>query len=176
MSLIFFIVCKFFLRYLKILFFFESCVSWLNTIYMSVFIFNSVFNWIQYQHQCFYMANFNYVFLFNSHFIFLFYLCDYSKRYYTKLSLEYQRIFSCCLFKKNLLLLLLFYFTILYWFCHTSTCIRYRCTCIPHPEPCSYLPPHTIPLGHPSAPGPSFLYPALNLDWRFVSYIILYMF
>ena len=95
MSLIFFIVCKFFLRYLKILFF-ESCVSWLNIIYMSIFIFNSVFNWIQYQHQCFYMANF--VFLFNSHFIFLFYLCDSSKRYYTKLSLEYQRIFSCCLF------------------------------------------------------------------------------
>ena len=22
-----------------------------------------------------------------------------------------------------------FYFTILYWFCHTSTCIRHRCTC-----------------------------------------------
>ena len=38
------------------------------------------------------------------------------------------------------------------------------------------LPPHTIPLGHPSAPAPSFLYPALNLDWRFISYMILYMF
>jgi len=33
-----------------------------------------------------------------------------------------------------------------------------------------------MPLGHPSAPAPSFLYPALNLDWRFVSYMILYMF
>lgn len=40
MSLIFFIVFKFFLRYLKILFFYPSCVSWLNTIYMSMFIFN----------------------------------------------------------------------------------------------------------------------------------------
>ena len=28
-----------------------------------------------------------------------------------------------------------------------------------HPEPPFHLPPHTIPLGHPSAPAPSFLYP-----------------
>ena len=76
----------------------------------------------------------------------------------------------------NLLLLLLFYFTILYWFCHTSTCIHHGCTRVPYPEPPSHLPPHTIPLGHPSAPAPSFLYPASNLDWRFISYIILYMF
>ena len=40
----------------------------------------------------------------------------------------------------------------------------------------SHLPPHTIPLGHPSAPAPSFLYPASNLDWWFISYMILYMF
>ena len=33
------------------------------------------------------------------------------------------------------------------------------CTRVPHPEPHSYLPPHTIPLG-PNAPAPSFLYPA----------------
>ena len=31
----------------------------------------------------------------------------------------------------------------------------------------SHLPPHTIPLGLPSAPAPSILYPASNLDWRF---------
>ena len=42
-----------------------------------------------------------------------------------------------------------FYFTILYWFCHISTCIRHECTRVPHPEPPSHLPPHTIPLGHP---------------------------
>ena len=71
---------------------------------------------------------------------------------------------------------LFFYFTILYWFCHTSTCIRHRCTCVPHPEPPSHIPPHTIPLGHPSAPAPSILCPVSNLDWRFVSYMILYMF
>ena len=50
------------------------------------------------------------------------------------------------------------------------------CTRVPHPEPPSYHPPHTIPLGHPSAPAPSILYPASNLDWRFISYMILYMF
>ena len=38
-----------------------------------------------------------------------------------------------------------FYFTILYWFCHTSTCIHHGCTRVPHPEPPSHLPPHTIP-------------------------------
>ena len=68
------------------------------------------------------------------------------------------------------------YFPILYWFCHTSTWIHHRCTRVPHPEAPSHLPPHTIPLGHPSASAPSFLYHALNLDWRFISYMILYMF
>ena len=43
-------------------------------------------------------------------------------------------------------------------------------------NPHSHLPPHTISLGHPSAPAPSIMYPASNLDWRFVSYMILYMF
>ena len=44
-----------------------------------------------------------------------------------------------------------------------------------HPEPPSILPPHTIPLGHPSAPAPSNQYPALNLDWRFISCMILHV-
>ena len=69
-----------------------------------------------------------------------------------------------------------FYFAILYWFCHTSTCIHHRCTRVPNPEPPSQLSPHTIPLGPPSAPAPSILYPTSNLDWWFVSYMILYMF
>ena len=69
-----------------------------------------------------------------------------------------------------------FYFIILYWFCHTSTYICHGCTHVPHPEPPTYLPPHTIPLGHPSATAPSFLYSASNLDWRFIFYMILYMF
>ena len=39
-----------------------------------------------------------------------------------------------------------------------------------------HLPSRTIPLGHPSAPDPSILYPASNLDWRFVSQMITCMF
>ena len=70
----------------------------------------------------------------------------------------------------------LFCFTILYLFCHTSTWIHHGCTRVLNPEPCSHLPPHTISLGHPNAPAPSNLYPASNLDWQFVSYMILYMF
>ena len=41
-----------------------------------------------------------------------------------------------------------------------------------HPPICF----HTIPLGRPSAPAPSIQYHASNLDWRFISYMILYMF
>ena len=62
------------------------------------------------------------------------------------------------------------------WFCHTLTGICHRCTHVLHPEPPSHLLPHTIPLGHPSAPAPSILDHASNLDWRFVSHIIIYMF
>ena len=51
--------------------------------------------------------------------------------------------------------ILFFNFIILYWFCHISTWIRHSYTCVPHPEPSSVLPPHTIPLGSPSAPAPS---------------------
>ena len=70
----------------------------------------------------------------------------------------------------SLFFILSFNFTILYWFCHTSTCIHHGC------EPPSHLPPCTIPRGHPTAPAPIILYPASNLDWRFVSHIIIYMF
>ena len=72
--------------------------------------------------------------------------------------------------------LILFNFTILYWFCQISKWICHRYTCVPHPEPSSLLPAHTIPLGRPSAPAPSIQYHASNLDWRLVSYMILYMF
>ena len=69
-----------------------------------------------------------------------------------------------------------FFFTILYWFCHTSTWIHHRYTCVPHPEPPSLLPPCTIPLGRLSAPAPSIQYHVSKLDWLFISYMILYMF
>ena len=45
-----------------------------------------------------------------------------------------------------------------------------------HPEPPSHLPPNTISLGHPSAPAPSILHPVSNIDWRFISYMVVYMF
>ena len=69
----------------------------------------------------------------------------------------------------------LFYFTRLHWFCHTLTWISQGCTCVSHPEPPSHLPPHPIPLGHPSAPAPSILYHASKLDWQFISHMIIYM-
>ena len=67
-------------------------------------------------------------------------------------------------------------FTILYWFCYISKWICHRHTCVPHAEPSSLLPPHTIPLGRPSAPAPSIQYRASNLDWQLVSCMIFYMF
>ena len=48
--------------------------------------------------------------------------------------------------------------------------------CVPHPEPLSHLPPHPIPLGHPSAPAQRTQYHASNMDWWFVSHMIIYMF
>ena len=79
------------------------------------------------------------------------------------------------LFLENLFVYL-FYFTILYWFCHTLTWIRHGCTCVPHPEPPSLLPPHHIPLGHPSVPALSTLSHASSLDWRFISHMTVCMF
>ena len=65
-----------------------------------------------------------------------------------------------------------FYFTILYWFCHTSTWIRHGCTRVPNPESPSHLPPHTIPLGHPSAqPQASCI---LHWTWTADSFLIWY--
>ena len=40
----------------------------------------------------------------------------------------------------------------------------------------SYFPSHPIPLDHPSAPVPSTLSYASNLDWRSISHMIIYMF
>ena len=79
------------------------------------------------------------------------------------------------LFSFFFLIYIFFYFTILDWFCHTLTWISHGGTCVPHPEPPSHLPPHPIPLGHPSAPVPSTLYHASNLDQRFVSHMITYV-
>ena len=84
----------------------------------------------------------------------------------------FSQLFILCFLK----LINLFYFTILYWFCHTLTWICHEYTCVPHPGPSSHIPPHHIPVDHPSAPAPSTLYHASNLDWWFISHMILYMF
>ena len=60
--------------------------------------------------------------------------------------------------------------------CRTLTCISYGCTCAPHPEPASHLPPHPIPLGCPRAPALSALLHALNLNWSSILYMVIYMF
>ena len=70
----------------------------------------------------------------------------------------------------------LFYFTVLYWFCCMLTWIRHGCTCVPHLEPPSHLPPHPIPQGLPSAPALSTLSHALKLDWQSIPHMIRYMF
>ena len=85
----------------------------------------------------------------------------------------YKKFFFSVLF---FFFLFFFHFTILYCFCHTLTLISHGCTCVPHPEPPSHHPPYPIPLGHPSAPAPSILYHASNLDWWFISHMIIYMF
>ena len=61
-------------------------------------------------------------------------------------------------------------------FCHTLTWISHGCTCVPHPKPPSHVPPHPIPQRHPSAPAPSILSHASNLDWWSVSRMIIHMF
>ena len=54
-------------------------------------------------------------------------------------------------------------------FCHTFTWISHVCTCVPHPDPPSYLPPHLIP-------ALSTLFHASNLDWQSILHMIIYMF
>ena len=85
-------------------------------------------------------------------------------------------IFFWIFFLFKIFILTLFCFTILYWFCHTLTWTCHRCTWVPNPEPPSHLPPHIISLDRPRAPASSILYPVLNIDWQFVSYMIVYMF
>ena len=65
--------------------------------------------------------------------------------------------------------------TILWWF-FPYFHISLGCTCVPHPDPTSHLPPHPMPQGHPSAPALSILSHASNLDWWSISHVIIYMF
>ena len=97
------------------------------------------------------------------------------RRFFSSPSLSAIRVVSPAYLRLLIFLPVIFfffYFTILYWFCHTSTWIHHGCTHVPNPEPRSCLPPHTIPQGHPSAPAPSFLYLASNLDCQYISYMM----
>ena len=69
-------------------------------------------------------------------------------------------------------LILVFIFILFYFFLILKSLIL---ICVPKHEPPSHLPPHNISLGHPHAPAPSMLYPASGIDWRFNSYMIVYM-
>ena len=55
----------------------------------------------------------------------------------------------------QLVFLILFYFFYCSRFCHTLKWISHGFTCVTHPDTPSHLPLHPIPLGLPSAPGPS---------------------
>ena len=79
-----------------------------------------------------------------------------------------EELNSLSFFKKIFLFLL--YFTLQYsigfsihW--HESTMAV-------HAFPNMNLPPHNISLGNPRAPAPSILYPASDIDWRFISYMM----
>ena len=61
-------------------------------------------------------------------------------------------------------------------FCHTLTRISHGCTCVPHPEPPSHLPPHPIPQGCSSALALSALFHTSHLDWWSISHMVIYMF
>ena len=87
-------------------------------------------------------------------------------------SMEEELVILVCFIFFLIFIFTLFYFTILYWFCHTLTWIHHGCICLPKHEPPSHLPPHNISLGHPRAPAPSMLYPASDIDWRLISYMI----
>ena len=78
----------------------------------------------------------------------------------------YKTLFSKVSFPQIFYNLILFFpFIFISWrlitlqygsgFCHTLTWISHGVTCILHPDPHSHLPLHPIPLGLPSAPGPS---------------------
>ena len=98
-----------------------------------------------------------------------------------------QRVGHDLVTEQQLILMLLYFLKIYFnWrlialqycggFCYPFMWISHGCTCVPHPDPPSYLPPHPIPQGHASAPALSTLSHALSLDWQSISYMIIYMY
>ena len=61
-------------------------------------------------------------------------------------------------------------------FCHALTWISHGCTCVPHCEHPSHIPPHPISLGCRSALAFSAPFHSSNLDWSSLSHMVTYMF
>ena len=59
-------------------------------------------------------------------------------------------------------------------FCHTLTWISHGVTCIPYPDPPSHLPLHWIPLGLPSAPGPSTCLMHLSIKNALENFLLIF--
>ena len=81
----------------------------------------------------------------------------------------------CSVFRLTFFFLFVFYFFTLQY-CISFAIHWHTSATDVHEFPILNPPPHIISLGHPSAPAPSILYPVSNLDWRLVSYMIVYMF
>ena len=63
-------------------------------------------------------------------------------------------------------------FTIFYWFCQISKWIRHRYTRVPHPEPSSLLPPHSIPPGRRSSCSCLHSGPEWMPNWQIWKYFL----
>ena len=96
-----------------------------------------------------------------------------------------RTIFYLCWFLLWSPLFLFFKFKFIYFNLRLITlqyCIGFANMNLPQVYKCcpswTPLPPPSLYhlSGYPRAPAPSILYPALNLDWWFISYMILYMF
>ena len=63
-------------------------------------------------------------------------------------------------------------FTIFFWFCQISKWIRHRYTRVPHPEPSSLLPPHSIPPGRRSSCSCLHSGPEWMPNWQIWKYFL----
>ena len=94
--------------------------------------------------------------------------------------MEPSNLYFIYLFILGFFLFIFFSFIFISWrlitlqhcsgFCHKLKWISHGFTCIPHPGPPAHLPLHQIPLGLPSAPGPSTAICVLNKASKWLSY------
>ena len=91
---------------------------------------------------------------------------------FTTLTIIERSIINVLIEKYFFLIFILFYLTLQYCIgfaiYQNESATGIHVFPILNPPPSSLLPPHTIPLGRPSAPAPSIQYHASNLDWRLV--------